>query len=126
MWRRCADGRAARPSTSSRPPTPGFSGSGWRLGKPDLEFVVPEPFVVPADGEDIYRYFVIPMDLTRDLDVVAFDSQPGDPSGRCCELYLTIAPDDPKSLRALERASLESWFRSSTGGSGPPWRGLGK
>ncbi len=60
------------------PPNPTFSDSGWQLGKPDLEFVVRDPFDVPADGEDIYRYFVIPMDLAGDLDVVAFDFQPGD------------------------------------------------
>ncbi len=43
-----------------------------------------------------------------------------------CELYLTIVPDDPKSLPALERSSFESWFRSSAGGTGPPWRNVAK
>ena len=34
--------------------------SKWRLGEPDLVLSMIEPFPVPADGDDIYRYFVIP------------------------------------------------------------------
>ncbi len=62
------------------PPAPTFPDTGWRLGTPDLEFALPRPFEVPADGDDVYRYFVIPANLTRDLDVAAFDFLPGDAS----------------------------------------------
>ena len=52
--------------------------SGWRLGKPDLVLTMPEPFEVPASGEDIYRYFVIPSGVTKDRAVSGFEFRPGD------------------------------------------------
>ena len=55
------------------------SGSKWRLGEPDLVLSMPEPFAVPADGEDIYRYFVIPTGFVEDKVVAALDFSPGDP-----------------------------------------------
>ena len=53
--------------------------SKWRLGEPDLVLAMREPFEVPADGDDIYRYFVIPTGFTEDKVVVALDFSPGDP-----------------------------------------------
>lgn len=38
-----------------------------------------EPFPVPAEGEDIYRYFVIPSGFLKDKVVKALDFSPGDP-----------------------------------------------
>ena len=55
------------------------SSSKWRLGEPDLVLSMPEPFAVPADGEDIYRYFVIPTGFVDDKVVAALDFSPGDP-----------------------------------------------
>ncbi len=57
------------------PPPP-----GWRLGEPDLVLTMDEPFEVPADGEDVYRYFVLPGGLEGAREVVAIDFRPGDPS----------------------------------------------
>ena len=54
------------------------SGSKWRLGEPDLVLRMPEPFPVPADGEDIYRYFVIPTGFAEDKVVTALEFSPGD------------------------------------------------
>ena len=51
----------------------------WRLGEPDLVLSMPEPFPVPADGDDIYRYFVIPTGFVEDKVVVALEFSPGDP-----------------------------------------------
>ena len=55
------------------------SRSKWRLGEPDLVLAMAEPFEVPAAGDDIYRYFVIPTGFTEDKVVVALDFSPGDP-----------------------------------------------
>ena len=60
-------------------PAPLRPESKWRLGKPDLVLRMPEPFDVPADGEDIYRYFVIPSGFTEDKVVTALEFSPGDP-----------------------------------------------
>ena len=64
----------------------------WRLGEPDLVLRVPEPFLVPADGEDIYRYFVNPTGFNEDKVVTA----------------LEFSPDDPKVT-----AGLEGWVQST-------------
>ena len=54
------------------------SRSKWRLGEPDLVLSMPKPFAVPADGDDIYRYFVIPTGFAHDKVVTALDFSPGD------------------------------------------------
>ena len=41
---------------------------------------MPLDYQVPASGDDIYRYFVIPSELTEDKAIVAVDFRPGDPS----------------------------------------------
>ena len=60
-------------------PAPLRPRSKWRLGEPDLVLSMPEPFEVPASGEDIYRYFVIPTGFIEDKVVTALDFSPGDP-----------------------------------------------
>ena len=59
-------------------PAPARSPSKWRLGEPDLVLSMTEPFQVPADGDDIYRYFVIPSGFIEDKVVAALDFSPGD------------------------------------------------
>ena len=53
---------------------------GWRHGQPDLVLSMVEPFDVPARGDDVYRYFVIPSGLVEDKTVTAIDFRPGDAS----------------------------------------------
>ena len=63
-------------------PAPEFADDGWRNGTPDLIVTMPEAFEVPADGDDIYRYFVIPTppELQEDRVLVGIDFKPGDPT----------------------------------------------
>lgn len=49
---------------ATKAPTPPTFASTWRLGEPDLEVAMEHPFVVPASGPDIYKYFTLP--LTND------------------------------------------------------------
>lgn len=60
------------------PQLPSFA-SGWQLGKPDLVVSMPEPFDVPADGPDLLRWFVLPLPLPPDMEVVGFEFRPGNP-----------------------------------------------
>lgn len=46
---------------------------GWTLGKPDLIVKMDRPFLVPADGPDIYQNFVIPLGLKEDKWVTAIE-----------------------------------------------------
>jgi mono/diheme cytochrome c family protein len=58
------------------PPLPSFPADGWQLGEPDLIVQMDEGFSVPADGPDVYRSFVIPLDLPEDKWVRALEFRP--------------------------------------------------
>ena len=58
-------------------PSPAKFPEGWSLGTPDVVLETAEDFNVPAWGPDIYRCFVIPIDLSRDALVSAVEYQPG-------------------------------------------------
>jgi len=58
------------------PDLPKFT-EGWQLGTPDLVVKMDAAYTVPADGPDIYRNFVIPLDLTSDKWVRAIEFRPG-------------------------------------------------
>jgi mono/diheme cytochrome c family protein len=61
---------------SQLPALPKFP-EGWLLGKPDLVVTMPQGFDIPASGPDIYRNFVIPLNLTEDKWVRAVEYHPG-------------------------------------------------
>ena len=71
---------AAKGAPDDRAPEAKLPDPGWRFGRPDLVLRMVEPFEVPASGDDVYRYFVIPSGLARDRTVVAIDFRPGDAS----------------------------------------------
>jgi hypothetical protein len=49
---------------------------GWQLGEPDLVVKMPEAYQVPASGSDVYRNFVLPLNLSDDVYVKAIDFRP--------------------------------------------------
>ncbi len=60
------------------PPPPAFV-AGWQLGEPDLVVKMPEAYPVYATGNDINRFFVIPIDIPEDKYVVGVEFRPGNP-----------------------------------------------
>jgi Copper type II ascorbate-dependent monooxygenase, C-terminal domain len=58
------------------PPSPSFP-DDWQLGTPDLVIDIGADFPVPAEGEDIYRCFVVPAKLEKDQYVSAVEYRPG-------------------------------------------------
>jgi mono/diheme cytochrome c family protein/peroxiredoxin len=74
-----ADAGAPAGNPADLPPPAQFSET-WALGTPDLVLEAAEDFAIPASGDDIYRCFVIPTDLTRDVDVAAIEYRPGNRS----------------------------------------------
>lgn len=54
-------------------PTPPEFPDGWSLGQPDLIVKMNGQFDVPADGPDIYRSFVFPLQLPEDKWVKAIE-----------------------------------------------------
>jgi len=69
-----ADG-APEGDPGKTPALPRFT-EGWQLGAPDLAVSMSEAFDVPASGPDVYRNFVVPLNLDRDTWVRAIDFRP--------------------------------------------------
>jgi Flp pilus assembly protein TadD len=58
-------------------PAPPKYNSEWQLGTPDIVLTAPEPFAVPADGQDLFRNFIYPVSVTRTRYVRAVEILPG-------------------------------------------------
>jgi mono/diheme cytochrome c family protein len=71
---------AGRPegNPADLPPQPTFA-SGWQLGVPDLVVSESRPFTVPAEGRDVYRCFVVPLNLTEEKYVSAVEFRASNP-----------------------------------------------
>jgi mono/diheme cytochrome c family protein len=76
LIKKWADEGAVEGKASDRPATPVFT-SDWQLGKPDQVIEMSEEFEVPAEGKDIYRCFVIPINNAEDKYVTAVEYRPG-------------------------------------------------
>lgn len=50
---------------------------GWQLGEPDLVLRLPQPYVLPSQGPDVMRNFVIPIPLSETRYVRAVELRPG-------------------------------------------------
>jgi hypothetical protein len=71
---------------SKLPSLPEFP-ADWQLGKPDIIAEMPETFTVPAEGADLYRNFVIPLNLEKDTWVNAIEYKSGAPKAVHHVLY---------------------------------------
>jgi hypothetical protein len=74
LQRWAADG-APEGDPAKLPPLPKFT-DGWQLGPPDLVVTMTEAYDVPERGPDVYRNFVLPLNLDRDVWVRAIDFRP--------------------------------------------------
>lgn len=58
------------------PPAPHFV-EGWQLGQPDLVLHMRQPYQMPASGVDVFRNFVIPVELKQTRYIRAMELRPG-------------------------------------------------
>ncbi len=65
----CVEGEGNAPEPPAFP-------DGWSLGKPDLVVKMDRAFSVPADGPDLYRSFVLPVNLPEDKWIKAMELRP--------------------------------------------------
>ena len=72
---RWAANGAPEGNPANLPPAPTFN-ADWKLGKPDLVVQLPEPFLVPAEGQDVYECFILPMNLPHDRYIRAVEFRP--------------------------------------------------
>jgi hypothetical protein len=67
---------ARRGNAKKEPAAPKFE-SEWPLGKPDLVLSPPKAYKLAAEGEDVYRNFVIPTNSKEPMFVKAMAVKPG-------------------------------------------------
>ena len=94
----------------------------WRLGPPDLVLELAESFSVPAGGDDIYRYFVLPTGLEQARLVAAVDFQPG--NARVVH-HAGFWFDQSGLARKHDREHPGPGYTSFGGPGIPGWIGLG-
>ena len=70
---------APRGEAENEPPCPELSGD-WQLREPDLVVTLGHEVVVPDDGPDLFRNFVIPVSVDRARFVKAVEIQPRSPA----------------------------------------------
>jgi peroxiredoxin len=95
------DGDTPEGNPADAPPPREFE-SGWRLGTPDLVLTTNEDFTVGPGGPDIFRCFVLPVNLPEDKFVVAYEVRPGNP--RIVHHTLNFIDEDGEG-RVLERVA---------------------
>ncbi len=88
------------------PPVPTYP-SGWRLGQPDLVLEMPKGYHVPADGPDIYRSFVIPLQLADQKWIRAIELRP---SARTVVHHVLFFADASGQARRADAADGEAGF----------------
>jgi hypothetical protein len=87
--------------------------AGWHLGKPDLIVSMPKGFSLPASGPDIYRNFVVPLNLTEDKWVRAIEFHPGT---RSVVHHSLFSYDATGELRQKDGADGQPGFSGMDGG----------
>ena len=98
---------------------------GWQLGEPDVVVTMPEPFMVPATGRDVYQAFVVPLDFGRDVVINGLEFRPGNTRVvHHSRLYLDATGDARR--RDLADPSPGFFGHSQLKGIGElPYEGLG-
>jgi AhpC/TSA family/Copper type II ascorbate-dependent monooxygenase, C-terminal domain len=99
-------------------PSPTFP-DDWQLGTPDLVVDIGSAFNVPADGDDIYRCFVVPTHLEKDQYVSAVEYRPGN---RRVVHHILAFVDTSGKARERDQAELGPGY-TCFGGPGEPIHG---
>ena len=74
---RWADAGAPLGNQKDLPPPPHFpAAAGWKLGRPDLVLQPVRPYHLEADGKDVYREYVLPVDHAEDRYLAGVEFQP--------------------------------------------------
>jgi Flp pilus assembly protein TadD len=111
---RWAEAGAPEGDPAETPGPPEFV-TGWQLGEPDLVAAMPEPFLLPAEGLDVYRNVVLAHSLDQPRFVRAIEFRPGDTSA----VHHTFVLVDPgKTSRRLDEAAPGAGYPGMDPGGG--------
>ncbi len=86
---------------------------GWQLGEPDLVVKMPEAYQVPTSGNDVYRNFVLPLNLPNDVYVKAVDFRP---SSRAVVHHSLFFLDSTGDARKQDEADPGPGYSGGMGG----------
>lgn len=89
-------------------PKPPEFPEGWQLGKPDLVLKMDRPFQLYAEGKDVYRNFVFPLNLPEDKWVRAVEFRP---SARSIVHHALFFLDTTGAAREADAAEPEAGFQ---------------
>ena len=103
-------------------PAPPKYVEGWMLGEPDLVLKVPKAYTLRADGPDVMRSFVIPLDLPEDKYVEAVEFRP---ANRKIVHHALLFIDSTGRARAQDGADGKPGFGRGGGLGFVPSGGLG-
>jgi hypothetical protein len=98
-------------------PEPPKFASGWQLGTPDIVVTMPEPYALPAEGEDIFRNFVLPLELPEGKYIRAIEYRP---SNRRVVHHMVLTMDPTQSSRKKEEAPGQGFTQVSIPGRALP------
>ncbi len=107
-------------STAPKPQT--MAAGKWRGGKPDMIIKMTEPYMVPADGPDIYRCFVFPIKNVDNKFVSHVEFHPANPKVMHHALFFL---DNLGEARKKDAESSEQGFPSFGGPGFLPTGSLG-
>jgi Flp pilus assembly protein TadD len=88
-------------------PAPPHFTEGWQLGTPDLIVQMPEPYRLAAEGGDVFRNFVIPVNTAETRYVRAIELRPGNPR---IVHHANILVDRRRILRQRDREDGQPGF----------------
>jgi tetratricopeptide (TPR) repeat protein/mono/diheme cytochrome c family protein len=88
------------------PPAP-ESASGWQLGTPDLVVTMEATYTLRADGEDVFRTFVLPIPTDRVQFIRGMEFHPG--NARAVH-HANVGVDRTHSSRRLDDADSEPGY----------------
>jgi Flp pilus assembly protein TadD len=81
-------------------PPPPERRDGWQIGAPDLVVTMSETYVLPADGSDVFRTFVLPLPTSAPRYVRALEFRPG--NARAVH-HANLGVDRTRSSRRLDQ-----------------------
>ncbi len=102
-------------------PAPKFT-SEWHLGKPDMVVEMTEAYTIPAEGKDIYRCFVIPINNTEEKYVSAVEYRAGN---HAVVHHALLFLDNTGQARKRDAADPAPGYSSGGGPGFVPTGGLG-
>jgi mono/diheme cytochrome c family protein len=88
------------------PPVPEFS-QGWQLGQPDIVLQMPYAYEMPAEGRDVYRNFLLPLEIPEGRYIRAIEFRP---SNRRIVHHAVLSVDTTGEARRRQAETTELGF----------------